>query len=72
MTAPLDDDSRPGVAGRRGIGRELLGLLLVVVGILLAAAVLASVDWRLTAGFGAIVLIAGGLLLGRVPDDEGE
>lgn len=73
MTAPLPDDPRQGLSTTSGgITREVVGLLAVLVGLAVVAAVLATVDARWVLGLGGVLLVAGGLWLGRGPDDEGE
>jgi uncharacterized membrane protein HdeD (DUF308 family) len=70
VTAPLDDDPFRGLPTERNrVVRDVAGILAVLVGLIALAAVLASVDLRLAVGLGAVVLIAGGLWLGR--DGEG-
>lgn len=71
MTSPLDDDPFKGLptSTSGAIGREVAGLLAVLVGLVVLAVVLASVDVRWAIGLGAVVLIGGGLWLGRVPDE---
>ncbi len=71
MTSPRDDPFRgpPAAGGRNGVLREVIGLLGVLTGLVILAVLLASVDWRLPIGLGALVLIGGGLWLGSGRDD---
>ena len=50
--------------------REIVGLLAVMAGLIALGALLATVDIRWVAGMGAVLLIAGGIYLGRRPDSE--
>lgn len=68
MTAPLDDP-REGAPTTSGVAREVVGLLLLLVGSVVLIVLLGSVDWRLAVGAGAVALIGGGLSLGRGTDD---
>lgn len=76
MTAPYSDDPFEGLATERiggmGLTREVVGLISVLLGLVVVGAVLLTIDPRWVIGLGGILLIAGGLWLGRVPDDEGE
>lgn len=73
MTAPHPDDPFEGLATPppRHVVREIVGLLAVLVGLIVVGAVLLTIDPRWVIGLGGALLIAGGLWLGRVPD-EGE
>lgn len=75
MTAPLPDDPFEGLplTSRRQVAvREVIGLVWVLLGLVVVGGVLLTVDPRWVIGLGGAVLIAAGLWLGRVPDDEGE
>lgn len=67
MTAPDDDTLTFGVVDthERRFRRELMGLLLLLLGVVALVWLLAITDWRLLAGAGAVCAIAGGLWLGR-------
>lgn len=67
MTDPLLPEPAP---IRRRVTRELVGLLLTLLGALLLILLLATVDWRLPAGLGALLLIGSGVYLGRGDDNE--
>jgi hypothetical protein len=70
VTGPLSDDPYEGLpATRRRVTREVVGLLLALLGALVLILLLATVDWRLPAGLGALLLIGTGIYLGR-GDDE--
>lgn len=73
MTSPLDDDPWRGLPTTGGlVRREVVGLLLTLLGAAVLLWVLATVDWRLPVGLVAAAVLAGGLFLGRVPtSDEG-
>ena len=76
MTAPLPDDPFEGLptapSWRQAAVREVIGLVWVLLGLVVVGGVLLTVDPRWVIGLGGAVLIAAGLWLGRVPDDEGE
>lgn len=73
MSAPLDDDPWPRglttAAEPWSITREVLGVLLLLVGVLVIGGVLLTVDPRWVIGLGGVLLIAGGLWLGRTTDE---
>lgn len=70
MTDPLLDDLSERSATRlRRVARELVGLLLVVLGAVALCLVLATVDWRLAAGLAAAACVATGLWLGSGQSD---
>lgn len=54
----------PEPSGRRVL-RDIAGLLCLLLGVSLLATVLGSVDIRLVYGLIAVILIAGGIYLGR-------
>lgn len=75
MSAPFspwpDDDPRAGFPTTTGrVGREVVGLLLIVLGVVALGVLLATVDWRWAAGLAAAVTIAAGVWLGT--DSEGD
>lgn len=67
MTDPLlPDEPAP---SRRRVGRELLGLLLIAIGLLIFLLALASIDPRLLGIAGGAGVIVTGLFLGRGRDE---
>lgn len=70
MTAEIPDDPFGGLPRSRGlvplrVARDITGLVLIVAGLGILAAVLATVDTRLAFGLLAVICIAAGLALGR-------
>lgn len=66
MTGPLSDDPYEELPAQpRSVVREAIGLLAILVGLIVLAVVLGTVDGRLAAGLGAVVLVAAGVWLGR-------
>lgn len=71
MTAPIPDDPFEGLPAKQGrVGRELVGLLLLIVGVVVLLYVLATVDTRLVVAAGGVSLVATGVWLGRGRDGE--
>lgn len=72
MTAPRSPWPE---AGPRGLGRELIGALLTLAGLIVLVWLLATVDWRLPVALVACLAVGGGIYLGRGPadmSDDGE